>query len=1684
MNKKNRCVSRSRIAHAVIVAVFALIQPVAQAAGGSWILDADGSWSTDSNWSLGAVPGTAAGDVVALTNNISDPRTVTLDGTSRTVGALFIGDAATTFYGFTLAASGGAGLTFNNNGSDATLVQTNNDSASDTLSVPLILADTLSVTNRATLTLSGGISGSGKGVTKTGTGTLVISGANTYGGATTVMGGGTLQLDATDTLPVTGTLTLGSTNEAGNAGNLTLNSFSQRLSSLVVASTNATVTDVVTIGTGQTLALSGAGGLFVGASAITNRTCVTACRMTGGGAFVVTNATALVTVGKSQVNQNGNYFNIASLDLSGLSSVTFGSSGTPVSEIRICYNTQNTGTLTLSNTNNILTATTLHIGHTVDNNGGTGTVILGAGTNVLSVNTINIGLSKSIGSSLKFASQAAGSPGTVTIGGRTRPTADFLIGAKTASGTGTTPTGTLDLRGHVAAVTAGTVTIGKEDGVSTGGATGALLFDSGTFSATNLNMAAKSNVSANKATATLAVSGGVFTVTSGGIFTLASQVGKGTATATLSIGGSGVFRSYADIRTGPSNCTSTINLDGGTLDMTGRAIGLSGQTVTVFNAKSGTLMNVGEFNAGAPLVKSGSGTLTLAGTNTYTGATLVTGGTLTVGESGLLGGGTYAANITNSALLVFSSSANQTLSGVLSGSGALTKSGSGTLTLTGANTCAGATAVSSGKLIGTTGGSLNNSDVTVSSGAALGVRVLASDAQWNCKSLTFGSGSSDTTTAEFNFFASAPSAITAPLSTEGSLGINGTLNVTVVRSGGASVEIGTYPLIGYAGSLTAGTLGTVTLPNGGVGSLVNNTINKTIDLSVTDAGSPLVWNGGSANWDIATTANWSGDRKYFEGDAVVFNDTSSGTAPFTVSLPADVNPGSVTVDNPTKAYTLAGPGALSGEASLTKRGAGTLTLSGNHVYSGNTTLESDSGTLSATVGISQSSMGTGPVVIGSGSTLSLELSNTSGATVSKANTITGTGSLKLNFATGTTARSTVLPGVTGFNGTIQLASVGSTGDKWDVGSASAPGAAVQIGNGNTLLIGGAAASFATISVQGAGNSESRGAIRLGAGATTLSGPVTLLGDTALASDAASATLTSDITGTASAGMTHTLTQGTTASAAGCILSGAIGDGGNGGRVALTQTKGTLVLSGANTYSGGTTVYGGSTLQLGATDTLPVTGNVVLGITNSAGNIALGAYSQTIGSLLAVSTSSAVTNLITVAPGQAMVIGGAAGLFVGTDAGGSSTTQVKISGGGALVVTNASASVQLGKGQSDESGIGTGTLDLSELSAVTLGSSSTPLNEIRVSYGQMSSGTLTLSNTSNLLTVATLQVGNSLSLNAGAGTLIFGAGDNSVAANTINIGVYKAAGTARFASQATGSPGAVTIGGRTRSTADIVIGSKLAMQSSATPVGLLDLRGHVASVAAATVTIGREDNANASPYAGGAAGSLLFDSGTFSATNLVMGYKSGINTGAQAKASATLTVSGGVFTVTSGPIILATQRGTGSANATLNLLGGTFRSYADMRTGPSNCVGTVNLSGGTLDMTSRAIGLGAQTVTVFNAQSGTLMNLGEFNNGAPLVKTGSGTLTLDGTNTYAGATLVSNGVLRLTGGRCLPPTADLYLSTGTACQLDYDGLLFIHALYIDGVQKKGTFYSQANLPAFFSGAGILQLPYTGTLLRLW
>ncbi len=185
-----------RFVTGLALTAFIFIQSAAHATSGNWNTNATGIWSDAANWNPAVVPGTSAGDVVGLTFNIDAARTNTIDGAvaSRTVGTLNIGDPTTGFFAYTLAASGGGTLTFNNGGSSANLVQSLT-TASDLISAPLILADNLSVNNSSTLTLSGiiGDGGAGKGITKTGTGTLILSGTNTYSGGT-MLNTGTMTL--------------------------------------------------------------------------------------------------------------------------------------------------------------------------------------------------------------------------------------------------------------------------------------------------------------------------------------------------------------------------------------------------------------------------------------------------------------------------------------------------------------------------------------------------------------------------------------------------------------------------------------------------------------------------------------------------------------------------------------------------------------------------------------------------------------------------------------------------------------------------------------------------------------------------------------------------------------------------------------------------------------------------------------------------------------------------------------------------------------------------------------------------------------------------------------------------------------------------------------------------------------------------------------------------------------------------------------------------------------------------------------------------------------------------------------------------------------------------------------------------------------------------------------------------
>ena len=162
--------------------------------------------------------------------------------------------------------------------------------------------------------------------------------------------------------------------------------------------------------------------------------------------------------------------------------------------------------------------------------------------------------------------------------------------------------------------------------------------------------------------------------------------------------------------------------DGGTLNLTGGTVNLNGNTLTIGDASnlassfSGT---IADGSAAGSVVKTGTGTLTLTGTDTYSGGTTISQGTLEVGSDDALG----SAVVTNDGDLMFTGSDNVTASNNIAGSGELIQDGTGTLTLSGTSTYTGATVVNAGTLAVASNAAVGEtSEITVDSDATLDVQ--------------------------------------------------------------------------------------------------------------------------------------------------------------------------------------------------------------------------------------------------------------------------------------------------------------------------------------------------------------------------------------------------------------------------------------------------------------------------------------------------------------------------------------------------------------------------------------------------------------------------------------------------------------------------------------------------------------------------------------------------------------------------------------------------------------------------------------------------------------------------------------------------------------------------------------------------------------------------------------------------
>jgi autotransporter-associated beta strand protein len=365
-------------------------------------------------------------------------------------------------------------------------------------------------------------------------------------------------------------------------------------------------------------------------------------------------------------------------------------------------------------------------------------------------------------------------------------------------------------------------------------------------------------------------------------------------------------------------------------------------------------------------------------------------------------------------------------------------------------------------------------------------------------------------------------------------------------------------------------------------------------------------------------------------------------------------------------------------------------------------------------------------------------------------------------------------------------------------------------------------------------------------------------------------------------------------------------------------------------------------------------------------------------------------------------------------------------------------------------------------------------------------TIAATATFNVATNATLSLTGAVSgggglTKSGNGTLVLGAANSYTGASTINAGTVDVqtstglgttGGSASVAAGAdlvvdgngltiaeaitlngTGSGGAGALrnlAGANSWSGTITLGSAATIGSSA---GTLTLSG--ADVTGGfTITIDADgDITNSGSAISGAGGLVKTGSGTLR-LNVASTYT-------------------GATDIQDGTVILGATNGIGSNAAALTVAAS---ATIDMH-GFNDTVGSI---GGAGDLTND----GATTSTLTSGGSGASSTFsGVASNGSgvfALTKTGAGTLTLSGANTYSGTTTISGGSVDVQSATALgSPSGGTTVATNTAIWLDGDGLLVaepITSLRGSGISTSG---SLRNLGGANTWSGSIALAGTTT-----
>ena len=589
-------------------------------------------------------------------------------------------------------------------------------------------------------------------------------------------------------------------------------------------------------------------------------------------------------------------------------------------------------------------------------------------------------------------SQVTSGNGFTKTGGGTL----VLSGANTFSGGVTILSGTVDSKTSQTTLGSGTLVIGGTGGVNP-------VFQTGVNNSNavqiNANTTGTSIIAANGTGSGFVMSGPI-SLNSANLNVRTFSAGT-TAAVTLSGGVTGTGNLLINNLSNGTAATGKVTLSGATINNIGTVTSQgTGPTANVISAVIGA-------NVTGVIQTNATTGLNLTAVNLYTSNTTITDGTLQISSAGSLNSGNYAGAIAVTAAtstLQYSSSAAQTFSGNITGSGALTKDTgtASTLTLSGTNTYSGATTISAGTLrlgAGGTAGSLNTSSViSVASGA------------------TFSVNQSDTVTQGTDFSGAAISGAGGFM--QAGAGTT-TLNAANTFGGGVTIKNGTLE-----SKTTTTTLGTGTVTMGGTGStgatyltgqnnsnafVINAPDSGTVAIGANGAGSAFTLSGGitlNGNLTIQTYNNIiNGTTKAQSGFTggitgtgnVILNNNGLAANTITMSTSAINHTGSLTLQGTATGNTTISANIGSNVTGVTQNSATSrLVLSGTNTYTGATTVSAGTLAVNGSLANTSTTVGSGGTLQGSGS-MGGSVTVQSGGTIAAGNSIESltTGALTL-----------------------------------------------------------------------------------------------------------------------------------------------------------------------------------------------------------------------------------------------------------------------------------------------------------------------------------------------------------------------------------------------------------------------------------------------------------------------------------------------------------------------------------------------------------------------------------------------------------------------------------------------------------------------------------------------------------------